>query len=292
MKNKVIIFIFLILMILFTGCSCGNAKKQISVSGEIVTDKFELSTAKNLYIHDIYLKSGGVSKLCNVTLNEGSKKYIDITYNESLRDSFTVKVTNDTLNIYANKYEEYLTEMVKIDIYGYNFSEINASTINLKINKKTVTENFCLNASSASSINFDDLTFKTLDVSSSGASVIGSNNLKVNELFDLNISGASVITYTNCNFNECKFNISGASYYNATGLCKKLTLDISGASIWNNREFVIEDVILESSGASVLTLNCSKTLNVKASGLSDITLYGNCEIVKEKVTGGSTVKRK
>ena len=83
--------------------------------------------------------------------------------------------------------------------------------------------------------------------------------------------------------------ISGASKININGNATKLLLDASGASNYNGKNCKNNFADISASGASKVIVDCSDTLEVKASGASSIKYISTPKTINKVTSGASNV---
>ena len=128
-------------------------------------------------------------------------------------------------------------------------------------------------------------------IKASGASRIEFlNELNTNNL-TLDLSGASSLT-GNLNLSSCDFDLSGASNIDVTGNINTAKATLSGASSLSGYGCVIESLTIDLSGASNTSLTVNNTINVKASGASNLNYKGNASINSLDVSGASSINKK
>lgn len=134
------------------------------------------------------------------------------------------------------------------------------------------------------------ISFKELNsINASGASDIKSKNAIKAASFDINSSGASHIEL-NLDVSDLEVIASGASNIELYGKSPKVTFTISGASKLSASDLEAEDVVLNSSGACNAYVNASKSLDVTASGVSNVKYTGAATIVNKDISGMSSFK--
>jgi len=133
------------------------------------------------------------------------------------------------------------------------------------------------------------LTF--IDISSfdiSGAcEVIGENHLKFKKI-EMEISGAAELS-VDMEAAETEFDLSGASDIKLIGKSNMAIIDASGASEISAKGFVINNCIVDLSGASTAHLNVNGDLNVSLSGASSLNYYGDAKILRKEIFGDSSI---
>jgi len=145
-----------------------------------------------------------------------------------------------------------------------------------------------LSASGASKITATVKAVKC-DTDASGASKL--NVTYEGGQIDIDLSGASKGEFKLAAL-KSGMEISGASSLSATGSCNSVIIETSGASKADIGSLKTEVCEADASGASKITLNCSKSLSVEASGASKIAYYGDCRIASSSVGSASNVYKK
>jgi hypothetical protein len=122
----------------------------------------------------------------------------------------------------------------------------------------------------------------------SGASTASFTDFASSEPFVGEVSGASRME-GQIEAAAVTLTVSGASRALLVGSGESLTASASGASQLDLEEFTIGDATIELSGASRGVVNASGTLNVEASGASNLTYVGNPTMGSINTSGASTV---
>lgn len=109
------------------------------------------------------------------------------------------------------------------------------------------------------------------------------------EAIEMEFSGASRAMLTG-NFPSIMADLSGASRLVVSGKADTLQAGLSGASRIDAEKAETTKAALDLSGASRVSLGTVATLSVEASGASRVTYRGNPDIVKEELSGASSVR--
>ena len=91
---------------------------------------------------------------------------------------------------------------------------------------------------------------------------------------------------------ETSMEASGASSISLAGRAANLVLEVSGASSVDLESFPVTDLQAELSGASSAVVNAAGTLDVEASGASELSYLGNPTLGSVNTSGASTVREK
>lgn len=135
-----------------------------------------------------------------------------------------------------------------------------------------------------------DITMPELvDIGLSGASEADINTFVIDEDFRAGLSGSSFLS-GNLEAQDARFNLSGSSDVRLEGSGNGLDIDASGSSNLELAEFVVEDATVSLSGSSEATVNVNGSLNVNASGASNVYYLGNPSMGNIDTSGASSVE--
>ena len=136
-----------------------------------------------------------------------------------------------------------------------------------------------------------DITMPRLrGVDLSGASDAHITGFDSNDEFKTGLSGASSLSGDIIS-GDVNIDLSGASEVTLSGSGGNLVLDLSGSSDVDLAEFSVEDADLKLSGSSEVILNVNGTLDVTASGSSDVEYLGEPSLGSIQTSGSSSVSR-
>jgi len=125
----------------------------------------------------------------------------------------------------------------------------------------------------------------------SGASHVTVTGFKSTKALDVNLSGASRLR-GDIEAGDATFDTSGASRVTLNGSARNVTVEGSGASQIDLSDFAAADAEVKLSGASTATVNPSGTLDVDASGASDVYYLGSPTLGNVDTSGASSIQRK
>ena len=129
-------------------------------------------------------------------------------------------------------------------------------------------------------------------IEASGASDIIINDYHVKN-FEFDLSGASEVDGELYVSNQLIIESSGASDISLEGKVENVELDFSGASEFYGKKLIISKALeIESSGASSITVTANGTIDIDISGASSVVYYGSGELIKKDVSGVGSVKHK
>jgi len=107
----------------------------------------------------------------------------------------------------------------------------------------------------------------------------------------LELSGGSILTADlNCKNFETK--VTGGGKLILTGFTEFCNIDLSGGSTSESYDFAIDDLVCEISGGGVVSHTVNKTIEIDASGSSTFNYKGDAIIIKQDLSGGSSVVKK
>jgi hypothetical protein len=136
-----------------------------------------------------------------------------------------------------------------------------------------------------------DITMPQLrGVGLSGASEARVTGFESSRSFSVDLSGSSSISGV-INADDVSLELSGSSNADLKGSGNDLEIDASGASEIDLSKFPVEDAVLKLSGSSQVIVNLNGTLDVNASGSSDVTYLGSPALGDIQTSGSSSVSR-
>jgi len=86
--------------------------------------------------------------------------------------------------------------------------------------------------------------------------------------------------------------LKGDSEVDAFGTTDTLNADLSGDSKLKDYDMLVKDLILELSGDSKAFLSVSETIDIDASGDSVLNYRGEAEIIRQRLSGDSKVRKR
>ncbi len=300
LKKYILIVVFCIGILLLTGC---GIKRNVEVTGEVMTKSINVDKCEKLLIKNIYLTSNALAK---VEIKPGSERKVVITAKESLVKEIDVKKSGDYLNITASKFSSYNTNELLIEIYGFTFSVLRLSTVDAFLDSSSLKEKLEIDVSGAGSATIDEFSGDIMELDISGASIFTANALNLSKI-EASISGASRMDIDNLESTNSELEVSGASEFTSDVKCEDLNLEISGASNvilsgevntfdvelsgasnGSCKKLMASNVEVDLSGASNLSISFSGRLDGDLSGVSKLVYYGDKSKVKVDLSGGSS----
>ncbi len=124
----------------------------------------------------------------------------------------------------------------------------------------------------------------------------GSSDAKIsgfasNDAFEADLSGSSTLR-GELEAGDASFDVSGSSSATRTGAARDLTIDASGSSDIDLSACPVFDANVEASGSSTVTVKPSGTLDVDASGASNVYYLGEPTLGNIDSSGSSSVEHK
>ena len=135
------------------------------------------------------------------------------------------------------------------------------------------------------------ITTKQLDAFyAAGATTIQLQNELNGGNVSVELTGASTFNGT-MNIDKLNSKLTGASNLNLTGTSASIELDATGASNLSDYGFETNSLTCDLEGASNVYLTIQQTLDVKASGGSNVYYKGNGVVSSQDLSGGSTIQK-
>ena len=133
--------------------------------------------------------------------------------------------------------------------------------------------------------------YKSLDrIDISGAASLTSDDILNAQKLRLEASGASFIKLT-LDIESMVADFSGASKLNFEGNAKNVTLETSGACVYNAFDLETELCKIDASGAAVARVWVKERLELEASGASSVKYKGSPNIDIVRVSGAASVRK-
>jgi len=263
LRRKALVFIATLLvtaslLAVFTGCR--DINHAIVGSGNLITQEMDFTDFTKLEIGHVF----------QVKVTRSDFFFISITVDDNLLEYVTVRKSGNTLRIYLKGGYTYIgtTKMVEITMPKVEKLSLSGAS-RVEVSRFRSSDRLELEASGVSSLNIDDLK--------AGDTVFG-------------ISGGSHVS-GGIEIADGRFNVSGASSIDLEGYAADISIEASGASHANLVNFSVSNATVTISGASVVTVNASGTIDGNISGASRLTYLGDPALTIE-MSGDSTVDRR
>ena len=128
------------------------------------------------------------------------------------------------------------------------------------------------------------------EVEAEGAAVVTFHNKLIASSLELELEGASIFNGM-LELDELYVDILGASVLNLTGNSNVFDIDAEGASVVTGFGFSTNDLISNLNGASNISLTVNETLNVTASGASNVYYKGSVVIESQNLSDTSEITK-
>ena len=129
------------------------------------------------------------------------------------------------------------------------------------------------------------------NITLSGASRATMKNEVDQDNMNIELSGASQF-YGSLNLDRFDANLSGASQVTISGAIDDADIECSGGSHIEDFSMQIDNLKIECSGASNAELSVSDILDVELSGASQLTYDGDPAIIRQELSGASTLRQR
>jgi hypothetical protein len=127
-----------------------------------------------------------------------------------------------------------------------------------------------------------------------GTNISGAQNIAytvtAKELKGVVLSGAGEVTVTGIDGTNLAVSHSGFGKFSVSGRVTKEVVELTGAGQFEGRDLAAEDAEVTVSGTGLATVNASRTLVARVTGVGRIEYLGNPKVTRE-VTGIGEVKQ-
>ncbi len=260
LKRKTLVLIVTLLvatslLTVFTGCR--GITQAIIGSGNLITQEMDFTDFTKLEVSHVF----------QVKVTRADSFSHSITVDDNLLEYVVVHKSGNTLRIYLEGGYAYIgtTKMVEITMPKVKKLSLSGASQG-EISGFRSSDRLEFEVSGVSSLNIDDLKAGDTSFEISGGS---------------NVSGGIEIA-------NGIFNISNASSIDLEGYASDISIEASGASHANLADFSVSNATVTISGASVVTVNASGTIDGNVSGASRLTYLGDPALTIE-MSGDSAV---
>ena len=260
LRRKVLVLIVTLLitaslLTVFTGCE--GVTQTIIGSGNLITQQIDSTDFTKLEISHVFQ--------AKVTRSDSFS--IGITADDNLLQYVVVRKSGNTLRIYLKAGYAYISTTKIVEITMPEIEKLSLSGASQgDVSGFRSSDRLEFEVSGASYLNIDDLRAGDTGFEISGASHVSG---------DIEISKGS-------------FNVSGASSIELEGFASDISIEVSGASQANLANFPVSNATVRISGASVITVNASGTIDGNISSASELLYLDNPALTIE-MSGDSTV---
>ncbi len=128
------------------------------------------------------------------------------------------------------------------------------------------------------------------NINLSGATSLRMEDPWVLDNGDIRMSGASDLT-GEIQASQMEIRTSGSSDTDIFGAVGDLRVDLSGSSSLMDFDLRVQRLNIDLSGSSDAFLSVEESIEIDASGSSNLTYRGNAEIIRQRLSGGSEINR-
>ena len=263
LRRKALVFIVTLLvtvslLAIFTGCR--GITQAIIGSGNLITQEMDFTDFTKLEIGHVF----------QAKVTRADSFSVGITVDDNLLEYVVVRKSGNTLRIYLKAGYAYIgtTKIAEITMPKVDKLSL-AGASQGEVSGFRSSDHLEVEVSGVSSLNIDDLKAGDTVFEISGGSYA---------------SGGIEIA-------DGRFDISGASSIDLEGYASDISIEASGASYANLANFSVSNATVNISGASVVTVNASGTIDGNISGASRLTYLGEPALTIE-MSGDSTVDNK
>lgn len=205
----------------------------------------------------------------DVVITQGTKESVKVEADEKGKSILVIDNKNKTLEIYTNNKKSIKDFRIKVFVTVADLEKLDLSG--------------ATNVSSAGELKSDNL-----DMDVSGASNVNLS-LAVTDL-NITISGASEVDLK-LNASKINADIHGASDVVLSGTASTLDLTCGGACDLKAEKLKARSGKITCTGASSSKVHFSESLDIDATGASDLRYNGNPKIGTKSVTGAAKVRQ-
>ena len=288
MKKPILLILPLIALPL-VGC----VPNLVKATGKVIEKEYLIDEdATKLSIKDILIKDDMSSYYPEVTLYEDGDKKVVFTYEESLAKEIKVNANEGLLSISGNKNKRFISDGVKIDIYGFVFDDLKLDSCHILDTNKALNKNYVkVDINDAAIFEEEFITTKKMEVNVSSASSFDVMHINT-ETFSLNVKNASKVEIDDLLAIDATLNAQNASkLYVKDGIITNLNSKVESAAKADLKGIKVVKANIDVSGASNASYQASELVSGKVSGASSVDLYGGAP-TKLDVTGASKVTNK
>ena len=265
MKTKALLLLCACLIVFYTFA------KTKEGSGKTITKTFQVNSSNHIILKSIQLKRSLFQDFeckCRIILRNQNEVKIT-TDNTIIADLSLVNQNNITTVSYKGTCDLQPSKLY-VEIYTNKLALIQASGI-CKINLEGA------------------LNSEQLSIDLSGATELSADSKLDISKCRIELSGASKMKMRYAYLDNLILDLAGASKLELEGSAKMLSADIAGSTEAELRNFEVENIRGEASGASVCNLYCKNKIYWDVAGASKTKVEGTCDNAKFEVTGAASL---
>ncbi len=204
-------------------------------------------------------------------------RHIDDYDKLHISGSFEVFVT-------YSEYEESIEIEANDNLHEFIIVEKNGSTLNIKFKNNT-------NITGSNEVMRAYISTKYIDeYDAAGNSTIKLQTPAKTTNIEIRLSGHSTFQ-GEIETDKMDARLTGNSKMEVTGAANKLDANVTGASAIEHFDFEVNDVDLTMNGASTTSVTANGDIKVTATGNSTLYYKGSGTVVKQSLTGNSTIEK-
>lgn len=274
------------LLFVLAGCSMINK----SIKGDVIIKEYSVEATDNLNIKEIKLKNKNIKYIPRVNIKKGDTKKIEIQTQEGMFDEIKIDSTSNELKISANDLCNYKVSTLNINIYGFEFEELNLSCVDV------IVEDGCINSNN-SKISLSGATKLELNRLEGESDIHLSGACKMNIIesycnIDAKISGSSEIKINKFEASKLNSKVSGSSDIRINnGTVDNIECTLSGSSTFNGENFTSNNSFFKISGSSSAYITYVNGIEGSLSGASNLYYKGSGQNINVSISGSSSINK-
>jgi len=253
--------VVLLMIIVVYAFKMAGGYKWVKGSGHLISVKEDVDVFNSLEVRHGF----------QVEIIKADHHEVTIEMDDNLVEYLEIYTENNTLHLGMKPDTIYKRATLKAKVYMQSMDSLKGSGATcIKVSDEVVGQDkFSLKLSGASSI-AGKLISENIVLEHSGAS---------HAKLDLQAVNLGI-------------KLSGASDFNANGMTENVVLNASGASHIKAGKLFVKKADVQLSGASGIKMAIEETVEIKATGGSDIVILGQPTVTKQKVGAASSLKFK
>lgn len=273
--------------LLFVLAGCSMVYKDIK--GDVITKEYSVESTNNLYIKEIKLKNKSSKYMPRLNIKNGDTKKIEIQTQEGMLDEIKIDSKTSELEISANDLCNYKVSALNINIYGFEFEELNLECVDAVVEDGCIKNNSKISLSGTTKLELNRLEGES-DVHLSGACKM--NIIESYSNIDAEISGSSEIKINKFEASKLNSNVSGASNIRINnGTVDNIECTLSGSSTFNGENFISKDSFFKISGSSSAYITYINGIEGSLSGASNLYYKGSGQNINVSTSGSSSINK-
>lgn len=281
MKKTIVIAIATLFGVMACGLFSGIGFRTVIGSGEIATETRDVAGFDR------------VDVCCGMTLHltqEGSES-LQIEADDNFMEEIITRVENGLLRIYyrdTSNVSYRPSQQVRVYLSVANLREVSISGGGDLDAESLTGEGFKLELSGGSEAILASLKVEDVEVDISGGGDIQAALIRA-EHIKIDLSGGSDADLRDLTADTFRLDCSGGGSAEISGVVSALEVELSGGSRLDGGDLAGDTVIFSSSGGGNSTIWAETSLAVRLSGGSSLSYYGFPDILRQDLSGGSSI---